>query len=81
MPVRYITSRSNTSNVCPSVPSVTKDNVVENGVDTTPNATGVLFAINATKQARPVWAYLLPGIALGSIGAFVYNVIGTITED
>ena len=37
--------------------------------------------INATKQARPIWAYLLPGIALGSIGAFVYNVIGTITED
>lgn len=36
---------------------------------------------NAVKQSRPVWAYLLPGIALGSIGAFVYNVIGTITED
>lgn len=36
---------------------------------------------NAVKQSRPIWAYLLPGVAIGTIGAFVYNVIGTIVED
>lgn len=36
---------------------------------------------NATKQARPIWAYLLPGIALGALAGYVYNVVGTIIED
>ncbi len=36
---------------------------------------------SAVKQARPVWAYVLPGAALGALGAYVYNVIGTISED
>ena len=35
----------------------------------------------AVKQARPVWAYLLPAAALSAMGAFVYNVIGAIRED
>ena len=36
---------------------------------------------NAVKQARSIWAFLLPGVALGALGAYVYNVIGTIRED
>jgi len=36
---------------------------------------------NATKQARPLWAFLLPGVALGTVLAYVYNVVGTIAED
>lgn len=36
---------------------------------------------NTTKQARPVWAFLLPGVALGALAGYVYNVIGTIIED
>lgn len=35
----------------------------------------------AVKQARPVWAYLLPAAALSAMGAFVYNVVGAIRED
>ena len=36
---------------------------------------------NAVKQARPVWGYLLPGLALGALGGYFYNVVGTIKED
>ena len=36
---------------------------------------------SVTKQARPVWAFLLPGAALGALSGYVYNVIGTIVED
>lgn len=36
---------------------------------------------SAVKQARPVWAYLLPAAALSAMGAFVYNVVGTIAKE
>lgn len=36
---------------------------------------------NAVKQKRSISAFLLPGIALGALGAYVYNVIGTISEE
>ena len=36
---------------------------------------------NAVKQARPYAGFLLPGIALGALGAYVYNVIGAIKEN
>ncbi len=36
---------------------------------------------NAVKQARSVWGYLLPGIALGALAGYFYNVVGTIRED
>ena len=35
---------------------------------------------NATKQARPIWAFLLPGMAIGALSAYIYNVIGTIKD-
>lgn len=36
---------------------------------------------NAVKQARPVWGYLLPGVALGALAGYFYNVVGTIRQD
>lgn len=36
---------------------------------------------NATKSSRPVATYLLPGIGLSALGAFVYNVVGTISKN
>ena len=36
---------------------------------------------NLVKQSRSVWAFVLPGAALAAMGAYVYNVIGTITDD
>lgn len=36
---------------------------------------------SAVKQQRPVSSFVLPGMALGALGAFVYNVVGTISQD
>ena len=36
---------------------------------------------NAVKQSRPFPAYILPGVALGALCGYIYNVIGTISED
>ncbi len=36
---------------------------------------------SAVKQARSVWAFLLPGAALGLLGGYIYNIIGAIKED
>lgn len=36
---------------------------------------------NYVKHKRPVAAILLPSMALGAVGAFVYNVLGKINED
>ena len=33
------------------------------------------------KQSRPVSAYLLPGILLGALCGYIYNVVGTISKD
>ena len=33
------------------------------------------------KQSRPVSAYLLPGIFLGALCGYIYNVVGTISKD
>lgn len=35
----------------------------------------------SVRQMRPYAAFMLPGIALGVVSAFVYNVVGTISED
>lgn len=36
---------------------------------------------SAVKHQRPLKAFALPGAALGLLGAFVYNVVGTINRD
>ena len=36
---------------------------------------------DAVKQARPWPAYILPGVALGALFAYFYNVVGTISKD
>ena len=36
---------------------------------------------NAAKQARSVSGFLLPGIALGALAGYAYNVIGTISDN
>lgn len=33
------------------------------------------------KQKRPISSVILPGLALGALGAFVYNVVGKISQD
>lgn len=33
------------------------------------------------KQKRPISSVVLPGLALGALGAFVYNVVGKISQD
>lgn len=35
----------------------------------------------SVKQMRPFAAFILPGLALGAVSAFVYNVVGTISKD
>ena len=35
----------------------------------------------SVKQMRPYTAYILPGVALGAVCSFVYNVVGTISKD
>lgn len=36
---------------------------------------------SAVKQQRPVSSFVLPGMALSALGTFVYNVVGTISQD
>lgn len=36
---------------------------------------------SAVRQSRSIPAYMLPGAALAALGAYIYNVIGTISED
>lgn len=36
---------------------------------------------NAVKQQRPYSHFILPGVALGALVAYVYNIVGTINED
>lgn len=36
---------------------------------------------NAVKQQRPYFHFILPGVALGALVAYVYNVVGTINEE
>lgn len=35
----------------------------------------------SVKQMRPYAPFILPGIALGAVSAYIYNVIGTISKD
>ncbi len=36
---------------------------------------------SAVKQQRPVSSFVLPGMALSALGTYVYNVVGTISQD